>query len=122
DLQVLVANRLVLPFVGAGGAVAITGVAWAVATGLQKLAPGAHGSVPAESLAVAGAFTLSLALCYDLATWIAHWLHHRVPRLWALHKLHHTAEVLSPLTAFRHHPAWELNKVLIDAVLVGPFL
>lgn len=122
DLQVLVANRLVLPVVGLLGAAATAGVAWLVAAMLQRGLPEARGLLPGDSFLVAGSFTLALALCYDFATWVAHWLHHRVPRLWAFHKLHHSAEVLSPLTAFRHHPVWELHSELLDALMVGPFL
>jgi len=122
DLQVLVANRLVLPFVGILGAAATASVAWLSAAGLEALAPGARGVLPGEHPAVSVGFTVALALAYDFATWVVHWAHHRIPRLWALHKLHHSAEVLSPLTAFRHHPGYELDSELVDAALVGPFL
>lgn len=122
DVQVLVGNRLVLPFVGLLGASATAGVAWVAAGALQLAVPGARGLLPAHSFGVSLGFTLALALAYDFATWVVHWLHHRVPRLWPLHKLHHSAEVLSPLTAFRHHPGWELASEVADALMVGPFL
>jgi len=48
--------------------------------------------------------TVSLFLAYELAYWIDHYLSHRIPLLWEFHKVHHTAEVLSPLTNFRMHP------------------
>ena len=34
------------------------------------------------------------------ATW-AHYLQHRVPILWELHKVHHSAEVMTPITSGR---------------------
>jgi hypothetical protein len=40
----------------------------------------------------------------SLGYWIDHFLKHRIPALWELHKVHHTAEVLTPLTTFRMHP------------------
>jgi sterol desaturase/sphingolipid hydroxylase (fatty acid hydroxylase superfamily) len=48
--------------------------------------------------------TLCLFLAYELAFWVDHYLSHRIAFLWEFHKVHHTAEVLSPLTNFRMHP------------------
>ncbi len=48
--------------------------------------------------------TVVLFLGYELGYWIDHFLKHRIPALWELHKVHHTAEVLTPLTTFRMHP------------------
>lgn len=48
--------------------------------------------------------TVMLFLAYELGYWIDHYLKHRIPFLWELHKVHHTAEVLTPLTSARMHP------------------
>ncbi|MEI7805905.1 MAG: sterol desaturase family protein [Hyphomicrobiales bacterium] len=48
--------------------------------------------------------TAMLFLAYEFGYWFDHYLKHRIPALWELHKVHHTAEVLSPLTTFRMHP------------------
>jgi len=48
--------------------------------------------------------TLALFLAYEFGYWIDHYLKHRVPALWELHKVHHSANVLTPLTVFRIHP------------------
>ncbi|MFN3656235.1 MAG: sterol desaturase family protein [Pseudolabrys sp.] len=50
------------------------------------------------------AITLMLFLAYELGYWFNHWLSHKVPVLWEFHKVHHSAEVLTPLTNFRVHP------------------
>jgi sterol desaturase/sphingolipid hydroxylase (fatty acid hydroxylase superfamily) len=50
--------------------------------------------------------TLMLFLAYELGYWFNHWLSHKVPVLWEFHKVHHTAEVLTPLTNFRVHPVY----------------
>ena len=47
-----------------------------------------------------------LFLAYELGYWFNHWLSHKVPLLWEFHKVHHTAEVLTPLTNFRVHPVY----------------
>jgi sterol desaturase/sphingolipid hydroxylase (fatty acid hydroxylase superfamily) len=58
--------------------------------------------------------TLILFLAYELGYWFNHWLSHRVPVLWEFHKVHHSAEVLTPLTNFRVHPiyAWIFANIL----------
>lgn len=52
--------------------------------------------------------TLMLFLAYELGYWFNHWLSHKVPLLWEFHKVHHSAEVLTPLTNFRVHPVYAL--------------
>ena len=48
--------------------------------------------------------TIAAFVAYEFAYWVDHWLKHQVPFLWHFHKVHHTAETLSPLTNFRMHP------------------
>ena len=50
------------------------------------------------------AVTVLVFLASDLASWTFHYLSHRIPFLWALHRVHHSAEVLTPITATRTHP------------------
>ncbi|HEV7284229.1 MAG TPA: sterol desaturase family protein [Kaistia sp.] len=66
------------------------------------------------------ALTLCLALVSDFATYVVHRLHHTVPALWEIHKVHHSAEVLSPLTVMRKHPVFDLLSRGLKALLVGP--
>lgn len=42
-------------------------------------------------------------LAYEFGYWLHHYALHRVPLLWEFHKVHHTANVLTPLTVFRVH-------------------
>ena len=48
--------------------------------------------------------TVALFLGYEIGYWLHHWLCHRVPFMWEFHRVHHSAEVLTPLTNFRVHP------------------
>ena len=50
--------------------------------------------------------TVMLFLAYELGYWFNHWLSHKVPLLWEFHKVHHSAEVLTPITNFRVHPVY----------------
>jgi sterol desaturase/sphingolipid hydroxylase (fatty acid hydroxylase superfamily) len=63
--------------------------------------------------------TVVLFLTYELGYWVDHYLSHRVPVLWDFHKVHHTAEVLSPLTNFRVHPVDSVVFANILALFLG---
>ena len=65
--------------------------------------------------------TLMLFLAYELGYWFNHWLSHKVPVLWEFHKVHHTAEVLTPLTNFRVHPiyGWIFANILAVSAAVA---
>jgi sterol desaturase/sphingolipid hydroxylase (fatty acid hydroxylase superfamily) len=63
--------------------------------------------------------TLVMFLAYELGYWVHHYLCHRVAFLWEFHKVHHTANVLTPMTVFRVHPVDTLLFVNIVALFVG---
>lgn len=63
--------------------------------------------------------TLAMFLAYDFAYWIDHRLKHSIPFLWEFHRVHHTAEVLSPLTVYRMHPVDSVVFFNIIAVSLG---
>ena len=48
--------------------------------------------------------TVVLFLTYEFTYWFDHYLKHNVAFLWEVHKTHHTAETLTPLTQYRVHP------------------
>ena len=49
-------------------------------------------------------FTISYFVLDDLTKFITHALMHKIPLLWEIHKTHHSARVLTPMTIFRTHP------------------
>jgi len=63
--------------------------------------------------------SVCLFIAFELAYWVDHWLSHHVPALWEIHKVHHTAEALSPLTTFRVHPLESLKFYNIIALFTG---
>ena len=71
--------------------------------------------------ALRAGMTVVAFLSYEFGYYVDHWLKHRIPALWELHKTHHTAEVLNPLTVFRVHPLDTLIFVDIVAVCGGVF-
>ena len=60
-----------------------------------------------------------LYLALELGYWFSHWLLHRVPWLWEFHKVHHSAEVLTPLTEWRQHPVEFILLPLTISATVG---
>jgi sterol desaturase/sphingolipid hydroxylase (fatty acid hydroxylase superfamily) len=66
------------------------------------------------------ALTAALFVAFDLSTYITHRLSHEVPALWAFHRVHHSAEVLTPLTLLRKHPVYDALSGAMDIVLVAP--
>jgi sterol desaturase/sphingolipid hydroxylase (fatty acid hydroxylase superfamily) len=65
------------------------------------------GILPRWELAgwvIAASFSVAAFIAEDFARYWLHRLCHRVPALWELHKLHHSAEVLTPFTIYRTHP------------------
>ena len=51
---------------------------------------------------------LGLLVIMDFSFFVVHWLMHRVPLFWPFHEVHHSAEVLTPVTVYRIHPVEEL--------------
>lgn len=61
------------------------------------------GPALAPNLAGMLLYSLVLLLSYDFTFFLLHYAEHKVPALWAIHKVHHSAEVLTPLTRYREH-------------------
>lgn len=70
-------------------------------------------------------FALVTLLCYDFVFYVIHYAMHKVPVLWAIHKVHHSAEVLTPLTRSREHflagPIWATGSAFSFAFAAGIF-
>jgi sterol desaturase/sphingolipid hydroxylase (fatty acid hydroxylase superfamily) len=62
---------------------------------------------------------LVLFLALEFAYWFNHYLSHKVPIFWEFHKVHHTAEVLTPLTNFRVHPVDSIVYYNMQSLAVG---
>jgi sterol desaturase/sphingolipid hydroxylase (fatty acid hydroxylase superfamily) len=86
-------------------------------------------------LADASPVWLPLALAFtlfvvdDFVRYAVHFAEHRIPALWELHKVHHSALVLNFMTAERHHPLSlmvfnmvnGLGIVLVNALFLALF-
>jgi len=77
------------------------------------------GSSETPNIFTVGIFTIAAVVAFDLGVFIAHFLQHKVPLLWEFHKVHHSAQVLTPITVYRMHPVDELLTGLSTALTVG---
>lgn len=64
-------------------------------------------------------FLLAGLIARDFASLAMHALQHKIPLLWAFHKVHHAPPTLVPATARRLHPLDELCGILTEALLFG---
>lgn len=64
-------------------------------------------------------YTLAIFLANDFTRyWLHRWMH-TIPLLWRFHRVHHSAEVLNPLTFYRVHPVENLLFGLRYAMTTG---
>lgn len=76
-------------------------------------------SLDVNPLLVGALYTLGVFALEDLGRFAVHALMHRVPALWEFHKVHHEAEVLTPLTLYRTHPVEGFINASSSALVVG---
>lgn len=70
-----------------------------------------------DPIAMSALYTVVLFLLEDFTRFFLHFLYHKVPLLWRFHAVHHSAEVLTPITLYRIH--WlELTLNSIRSFLV----
>lgn len=96
---------LAAPLVLSSTAIAMTTLAWCSRTFGRGPLEGQSATV------VVVVLTLATFVVEDLARYLAHRALHRVPALWDFHQVHHSAEVLTPLTVHRVHP--------VEGVIMG---
>ena len=90
-----------------------------IAALVAAFGPVSPGALP--TFVSRAAITLVLFLAYELGYWLNHWLSHRVPFLWQFHRVHHSAEVLTPLTSYRVHPVYSIvfGNILAVTAAIG---
>ncbi len=77
-----------------------------------------HPPMPATPLVLC-LFTITMLIAYDLSYYIYHYAQHKVPILWELHKVHHSAQIMVGVTKDRVHPLDELMNHWWDGLIPG---
>jgi len=98
----------------AGLSVLIGKMAKVLLTGYLAWTPPA--TLPAHTLFAAA---LGFYLLHDFMNYWGHVLFHKVPFLWAFHQVHHSAEVLTPISAYRAHPVEFFVTAILRAPVIG---
>jgi len=115
DYALYFANALVLPLVFGYLLMSETQVAQWIGDALGE----SQATGGSANLATRLAFTLAFFVAYDFGRFAAHSLLHEVPLLWEFHKVHHSAQVLTPITTFRAHPVDLLVMAWLPAFATG---
>ncbi|MEN0065278.1 MAG: TonB-dependent receptor [Myxococcota bacterium] len=123
DVQLLVARQLLRGL----GALPVIGAGFGLATWLVRRLDATFGvpDLQAPAWVVVPLYTAVLFIVWDASRYVLHRLMHEVPALWALHQVHHSAEVMTPLTFHRIHPLesllYGLRGWLVTAVVAAGF-
>jgi len=72
-----------------------------------------------SGMVIAISFTITSFVISDFFRFYFHYLLHRIPFLWAVHKVHHSAEVMTPFTVHRSHPVEVLLGSFRNALSTG---
>ena len=126
DYCVMAVNRVVMSVVSPR-LLGQTAVAYLVFEWMHALfagRPQASETIPAWAVMIM--FTTCLFVLDDFARYIVHRMLHRIPALWAFHKVHHSATALNPLTVFRIHPLegviYAVRGTLVQGVVIAVFI
>jgi sterol desaturase/sphingolipid hydroxylase (fatty acid hydroxylase superfamily) len=94
---------------------------WITATMTDKFGPPAHPLQAGRGWMLV-AVTLLQVAWIDFMLYYIHYLVHKVPALWEFHKVHHSAEVMTPITAYRMHPVEVVFNMNVTALFTGLLL
>lgn len=112
DIQLFVFGRI-LSLLGLFQKVAIMSVVSAGIVGVLG------GHVAADMDLSPFVIGLLLLLANDFSTYWIHRVHHEHPTLWPFHAVHHSAEVMTPITVYRKHPIYDIFAALVKGLIVG---
>jgi sterol desaturase/sphingolipid hydroxylase (fatty acid hydroxylase superfamily) len=112
DLQLFVITRA-MASLGVLGKVTLT----------TAIAAFVAAQIPAPALAAQNLSPFLVAfllwLPSDFANYWTHRLFHNWSRLWPLHAVHHSAEVMTPLTTYRQHPLGVIIALALQSAVIG---
>lgn len=119
DVRYFIFHHLIGHFVLFGVLAGCSAWTYALVTGGANLAEmariGDAQSGPADYLIALG-YMFAFFVIGDLIAYTTHYLQHKIPVLWEFHKVHHSAEVMHPISNFREHPIDNLfYKVALGA-------
>jgi sterol desaturase/sphingolipid hydroxylase (fatty acid hydroxylase superfamily) len=92
---------------------------------LTKLIPN-HNAIIIKPFLFCLIYTLMYFILTDLSRYLMHYFLHKIPFLWHLHKTHHSATIMTPITFYRLHPfeaiLFFIRHSFISGLITGGFL
>jgi sterol desaturase/sphingolipid hydroxylase (fatty acid hydroxylase superfamily) len=121
DVRYFFFHRITGHFFVAGGGVFASVAVLLLLTGGDGL------SASADTLVLTGwagfgasvGFVVVATIVADFTAFYMHYLQHKIPVLWQFHKVHHSAEVMHPLSNYREHPIDNLAYTLTIGATFG---
>lgn len=122
DYTLLIINKFIKAALFPVVAVTMVPIALTVSSGLENVF-GYFEHLQLSKLSVIAIFTLLLFIIDDFTRFYLHYLLHKTPFLWEFHKVHHSAEVMTPFTIYRSHPVesylYACRMALTQGFVVG---
>jgi sterol desaturase/sphingolipid hydroxylase (fatty acid hydroxylase superfamily) len=116
DYQFFLVDRILYVILFPVLALLISPVAdWITATMTGAFRPLQHPLQAGTGWMLAAVTLLQIAWI-DFMLYYVHYLFHKVPALWEFHKVHHSAEVMTPITAYRVHPFELFTTMNVTAI------
>lgn len=115
----LIACKAALRAVLFPGFVLSTWVVAAMVAGFVRRSFGVEVTAGTPRWLVGVGYTLAAFVVDDWSRFVVHRAMHRVPWLWEIHRVHHTAEVMTPLSLYRTHPIESAINQLRGVLAVG---
>ncbi len=95
-----------------------------VATGVGAIVSGSvgemvRGDAPAGSTGMAILVAILSFVVVDFCAYWVHRIHHENRILWPFHAVHHSAEVMTPITLYRKHPVYDFLGGVFASLVLG---
>ena len=124
DYQIFVFNHLIKFFLIAPYLIAHSAFAYVVVR-CWEASIGLQDTVQCSATAINISYTIVFLILSDFSRFLLHYSLHKIPFLWQFHKVHHAAEVLTPITLYRVHPLeyclLKLRSLLVFGLVAGTF-
>ncbi len=75
-----------------------------------------------SGIAISAAYMFALIGFVDFVSYAIHYFQHKVPLLWEFHKVHHSLELMHPLSNYREHPIDNIVYAICTGSAYGLFM
>ncbi len=117
DIVIYIGSRVMRGLMAVGDSAITLTVAYFLQSLLKAFLPMTVAKEPDNIVFVI--WSIVLFIVVDFANFVSHFLQHKVGFLWELHKVHHSATVLTPITTSRVNPLGDKFDHLVAATVNG---